>query len=768
MSSQRPTRRTTKASSPSVRRPSVARKPSMRQTKQKATRAKQQPSARAVSSQPVQRRSASARPRAAAHSSKEPSNSKSRFSRTARRENVRKKHPHHTTAQDLGRQTMAEGVWTKTSSKSSGRQKNESSKRASHASRRSVGSVIGGGIKGLVGILLTFLARHRIIQVLSALILIVAIVVGADTVANYGKIYGGVTIGEVDVSGMTVDEATKALENQYRDRVNNNVTVFYADEEALQNATEEDFSENLQEQISYEQSLETRRQWTTTPAELGGAFGSEDLARQALEIGRSDGGILKRLECLITGVHKDPVMSFNDSAIDELAHSITSSIGTFRENSTIEIQDGVAHAIEGHDGNEVTDEWLVQKLNETIFAESDHNDVIVELQYMPLQITFEQAQETADIVNNSTSLGVRFTYEGQSWDASQSDVAHVIATEVVEEADGSFTLKPYFDEDKAKAALIPKLPSAISTDDLQVSFHKDDNGAITVTSNATGKIPEIAQTVESMNESFFVSDPRTELPSVEIPSSDLPEQLSFDDALSYGIITEIKSFTTEYAEGVEARNFNIHLMADRLSNSIIPANGGTWSFLDTSGPITEDNGYQNAGAIIAGEYSDAIGGGVCQVATTVFNAVYEAGYPVTQRRNHSLYIASYPEGRDAAIVDSDPRIDLQWENDTSSDILLVMSYTDSSVTCTLYGVDPGYQVSTEVGEWQEGDKYSTSYVTDDTLSPGDEVIEQYGADGRSISVVRTVSDADGKVLHQETFSSNYSAKDEIIARGPSE
>ncbi|MED9986621.1 MAG: VanW family protein, partial [Streptococcus salivarius] len=201
---------------------------------------------------------------------------------------------------------------------------------------------------------------------------------------------------------------------------------------------------------------------------------------------------------------------------------------------------------------------------------------------------------------------------------------------------------------------------------------------------------------------------------------------------------------------------------------IIPANGGTWSFLDTSGPITEDNGYQNAGAIIAGEYSDAIGGGVCQVATTVFNAVYEAGYPVTQRRNHSLYIASYPEGRDAAIVDSDPRIDLQWKNDTSSDILLVMSYTDSSVTCTLYGVDPGYQVSTEVGEWQEGDKYSTSYVTDDTLSPGDEVIEQYGADGRSISVVRTVSDADGKVLHQETFSSNYSAKDEIIARGPSE
>lgn len=766
MSSKGPTKRTLKTPAQSGKRPSVARKPTVRKINQKPTR-KTQSATRAASTQSIKRRGASVRTNTEAAKSK--SASSQRFNRTTRTENLRKKHAHHTTAQDLGRQTMAEGVWTKPSPKSSGRQKSgSSSKRASHGPRLSVGSVIGNGLKGLVGTLLTFLARHRIVQVLSALILIVAIVVGADTVANYGKIYGGVTIGEVNVSGMTVEQATQALENQYRDRVNNNVTVFYADEEALQNATEEDYSENLQEQISYEESLATRRQWTTTPAELGGAFGSEDLARQALEIGRSDGGIFKRIECLVTGVHKEPVLTFNDSEIDDLAHSITSSLGTFRENSTIEIQDGIAHAIEGHDGNEVTDEWLVQKLNETIFAESNHNDVIVELQYMPLQITLEQAQETADIINNSTSLGVHFTYEGQSWDASQADVAHVVSTEVVQESDNTYTLKPYFDDDKAKSALIPKLPSAISTDDLHVSFTKDENGTITLTSNATGKIPEITQTVESMNESFFVSTPRTEAPSVEISSTDLPEQLSVDDALSYGIITEINSFTTEYAEGVEARNFNIHLMADRLSNSIIPANGGSWSFLDTSGPITEDNGYQNAGAIIAGEYSDAIGGGVCQVATTVFNSVYEAGYPVTQRRNHSLYIASYPEGRDAAIVDSDPRIDLQWENDTSSDILLRMSYTDSSVTCTLYGVDPGYQVSTEVGEWQEGETYSTHYVTDDTLSPGDEVIEQYGADGRSITVIRTVTNADGEVLHQDTFSSNYAAKDKIIARGPSE
>ena len=77
----------------------------------------------------------------------------------------------------------------------------------------------------------------------------------------------------------------------------------------------------------------------------------------------------------------------------------------------------------------------------------------------------------------------------------------------------------------------------------------------------------------------------------------------------------------------------------------------------------------------------------------MFNAVYEAGYPVTERRNHSLYISSYPTGRDAAIAY--PDLDLTWVNDGTSDVLMRSRYTDSSLTVTLYGIDPGYVVSTQ-------------------------------------------------------------------------
>lgn len=135
-----------------------------------------------------------------------------------------------------------------------------------------------------------------------------------------------------------------------------------------------------------------------------------------------------------------------------------------------------------------------------------------------------------------------------------------------------------------------------------------------------------------MNETF-VSESRSEAPTIELSSTDLPSTVSFDDAVDFGLISEISSFTTQYSSGAEARTVNIHTAADLLSNSIIKANGGTWSFNDTAGEATEDKGYQNAGAIVGGEYSDAIGGGICQVATTVLMLYMTLGI---QSRNDTI------------------------------------------------------------------------------------------------------------------------------------
>lgn len=269
--------------------------------------------------------------------------------------------------------------------------------------------------------------------------------------------------------------------------------------------------------------------------------------------------------------------------------------------------------------------------------------------------------------------------------------------------------------------------------------------------------------MDTLNTTFFVQETRTQAPQISVPSADILSSLSFEDAKSFGLITDVSSFTTQYSSGNEARVNNIHTAADLLSGSIAKANGGSWSFNDIAGEATPDKGYQAAGAIVGGEYSDAVGGGICQVATTVFNSVYLAGYPIEKRYNHTLYIESYPKGRDAAIAY--PDLDLVWKNDTSSDVLLMMSYTSTSVTATLWGVDPGYQVSTEYGEWKKGEPYSTTYKTDDTLASGKEYVKTTGVDGSSITIVRTVKDHEGKILHEDSFTSTYAPKNKVVVKG---
>ncbi|MCL2504566.1 MAG: VanW family protein, partial [Coriobacteriia bacterium] len=153
---------------------------------------------------------------------------------------------------------------------------------------------------------------------------------------------------------------------------------------------------------------------------------------------------------------------------------------------------------------------------------------------------------------------------------------------------------------------------------------------------------------------------------------------------------------------------------------------------------------------------------VCQVGTTVFNAVYESGLQVVARKNHSLYISHYPKGRDATVSWGGP--DLKFKNNTDNWVLISVSYTDSSITVALYGTDPGYSVHSEVGEWTNLRPRPIEEIQDPTMPEGSRVVEESGADGRSITVKRTVS-KDGKVLYTDTFASKYNAEPQVVRIG---
>ena len=519
------------------------------------------------------------------------------------------------------------------------------------------------------------------------IVLAVVIVVGSsvDTLANMNRIYQGVSVGGIDLSGKTVDEATNLIAQEYEPRVSGNSIVFCANEQvAEQTQASTAQKDSLEEQVSYEESLASRDRWTVNAQHIGATFDPALYAEMAYQVGRDDGWIFGRLQAQASGIAIEPECTFNATSFDELRDEIIAALGTKMVNFNIEMKDGRASVTDGHDGFEVPRAWLTEKLNEGFLRADGESRYVVNMEDVPMQVSADAAAHTAAMIDASLPAGALFTYENAEWFADANTLANWIYTEVQEEG-GHYVLTPLFDETKANKSILNGFQFAFAGTDYTVQF-ANVNGAIMVNTNATGAVPQVRLAIADMNTTFFTTDERKDAPTITVTSADIPDEMTFDEARDYGLVVPISSFTTQYASGAAARNNNIHVAADYLNDSICKA-GETWSFLALSGETTAEKGYQDAGAIVSGEYSDAIGGGICQVATTVFNAVYEAGYPIEKRYNHSLYIASYPEGRDAAIAY--PDMDLIWSNDTDSDVLLVMSYTNSSVTATLHGVDPG-------------------------------------------------------------------------------
>ena len=132
--------------------------------------------------------------------------------------------------------------------------------------------------------------------------------------------------------------------------------------------------------------------------------------------------------------------------------------------------------------------------------------------------------------------------------------------------------------------------------------------------------------------------------------------------------------------------------------------------------------------IINGELQTGLGGGVCQVSTTVFNAAYEAGLPITARTNHALYISHYPLGRDATV--DYPDIDLKFVNDTGHWLLLRTFVGSSSLVATLYGTPQHRRVVSETSPLTGRRRRRSRASSTRRSRPGTRVVDDYGEPAR--------------------------------------
>lgn len=257
--------------------------------------------------------------------------------------------------------------------------------------------------------------------------------------------------------------------------------------------------------------------------------------------------------------------------------------------------------------------------------------------------------------------------------------------------------------------------------------------------------------------------------SADLPLTETPPTKSLADTNDLGINQQIGFGDSRYQHSIPGRIHNVALTAERVNNTIVKS-GAEFSFVKTLGDVSAATGFQPAYIISGGRTVLGDGGGVCQVSSTVFRAVLNAGLPVTKRVAHSYRVSYYElnskPGVDATVYAGD--VDLRFINDTGHDIL-IHTETDSKnlyMDVQIYGTSDGR--TTQIVDhkvWDITPAPPPLYQDDPTIPRGTIKQVDFAAAGAKASFTNVVKDKDGKIIRQDTYFSNYQPWRAIYLRG---
>ncbi|HBX22316.1 MAG TPA: vanomycin resistance protein VanB [Desulfotomaculum sp.] len=254
---------------------------------------------------------------------------------------------------------------------------------------------------------------------------------------------------------------------------------------------------------------------------------------------------------------------------------------------------------------------------------------------------------------------------------------------------------------------------------------------------------------------------RAELLEVTLPVIDVAPLRTTQDIESMEINGLIAQYSTRFDAGQADRTYNIRVAAAALDGLLI-APGEEFSFNRVVGPRSSEAGYKSANVIVNNELVPGLGGGVCQVSSTLYNAVLLANLKIVERNNHSLPVSYVPIGRDATVVYG--AVDFKFANNADFYIYAKSIVSGNNLTVKLYGnTEKTPQV--ELSSWVTAKIEPTVvYEKDPNLAEGEKVVKQGGKNGFKAAAVRYVW-KDGEKVEEKLTPSLYHPVRRIIAIG---
>ena len=568
-----------------------------------------------------------------------------------------------------------------------------------------------------------------------------ATAIGASAGAN---VLRGVSVGGVPVGGLSRAQAAEHLAAQLPSLAAGEAVIRVAD---------------MEQRVAY--------------ADLGRGYDMDAMLDSALSVGRGGNPLTDGISRLRTLAHATALPVVVHAYDDEALASISASVAEAVSHPPVEgavLRDGTAFTVRNSELGTVVDPETVSAALAAAVDSPDPADVVVELSPATVApIVDTEMAETAAAAATAMVDDLELAIPGADQESLPLD-ADTIAGWITfgPEAELSYTARL---DTGAVATAVGALAEDINQDAVNAQIAVGAGGGLGgVIAGQDGRALNVDETVAGLVDALKERAAGGSVASLGL-AVDVTEP-SFTTAEAEAQLPQmqmISSWTTYYVPG-DGNGYgnNINIPARDIDGRNL-APGETFSFWGSIGPVTVERGFQYGGVIIGGRSvaGGAIGGGICSTSTTIFNAALRAGLEMGVRANHYYYIDRYPDGLDATVYMDDNFVqDMTFTNDTDNVIVIRGFGGNGFVTFQLWSIPTGRSVVITNPVTSNHRVATDTTVVDGSMAPGTSRRVEYPHNGHDVSRTRYVYDANGNLIHQNTYFSSYRTVNGIVAVGP--
>ncbi len=489
----------------------------------------------------------------------------------------------------------------------------------------------------------------------------------------------------------------------------------------------------------------------------------------AIMVGRTGGVVertTERVQVAMRGVDVPLGMTYDAAALDATIEQMVASVEREARDASVRSR-GRAFAVEPAVAGLDVEEAAARTQAHAVLSGRGTESVVLEAEVSVVDpaITTQEAQAAVDRADALASADLALADGEQSYTIPAAAIRSWISLDRTD--DGGYAARV---DPAAVEAAVSGIADAVTAPPSDATFAFGRGKSVVAVPARDGRSLDVATTAARIMAALDARASGAAGPVVALATS--PQAADFTTAEAQAAVPKVQrvsAWTTRFIPS-ELNFFgkNIAIPASKIGGQTV-APGKWFDFWKAIGKVSRAEGYGMGGAIINGrtEPTGALAGGICSCSTTIFNAALRAGLQMGDRRNHYYYITRYPVGLDATVFKSSSGAvqTMRFKNDTDHPLLIRAVNRYGVVRFEIWTVPTGRTVTFSEPRIRDRRSARDTIEYTDSLPAGATKRVEYPADGFRAWVTRTVRDASGAVIHQETYYSNYSAVDGVTLVG---